>query len=302
MQKKILASLMYTFLFITCVLVITIFEINDWIIGGPIGGLFAGVVLPVLLSSFTDFFDNTNWKTSQRKLKRGNFLKDNDTVRISFAYLFRIKIDGKYFLVQNSRGTKKYQPVGGVYKLHDEEAKYLKENFAAEDDDKIPVDESSKLDYRLLLKNKYLRKFTRRFNRTTSRESLSNLEREFREELFETQILDQSEFGILKYNYCGRHFTDLSFSDHFQCYELLMADIIDVRLTNKQEDLFRNLNKESEKYYFATTSEIKSLGVNDKYLHESISSHTKKILIENASSLSKNKRNYKNYEVEICFN
>lgn len=40
-------------------------------------------------------------------------------VRFSLAYLFRIKIDGKYLLVKNSKIANQYQPIGGVYKKFD---------------------------------------------------------------------------------------------------------------------------------------------------------------------------------------
>ena len=66
-------------------------------------------------------------------------------VRISFAYLFRIKIDGKYLLVRNTRGTEKFQPVGGVYKLFENEKIELKNLYQVMDDDKISIDESSRL-------------------------------------------------------------------------------------------------------------------------------------------------------------
>lgn len=87
------------------------------------GEAFAGALFATFIGwvgrAFQDLSDTTDWKTSQRKLKRGGFIKDDTLIRISFAYLYRIKVGDKYMLVQNSRNTKKYQPVGGVYKLLD---------------------------------------------------------------------------------------------------------------------------------------------------------------------------------------
>ena len=80
-------------------------------------------------SAFQDLSDTTDWKTSQRRLKRGEFIQDDDIIRISFAYLYWIKIGNKYLLVQNTRNTGKYQPVGGVYKLQGEEKTVLQINF-----------------------------------------------------------------------------------------------------------------------------------------------------------------------------
>ena len=216
------------------------------------------------------------------------FIDKNTEVRISFAYLFRIKICGKYFLVKNDRGTGKYQPVGGVYKVYSEEANYLRQNFFAEDDNKIPVDESSKGDYRLRFKNRYLRRFVRRFDETSNREMLNNLTREFKEEIFNTRILEQESFGTLTYTYYGRHMTDFRYGEHFQCYEILLADVVETELTEEQEQQFITLMREvSDKYIFASDEEIKSLGVKagSNELAEKIGDHTKKILMENANCL-----------------
>lgn len=290
MRKKILKSLVLFALTAVAITLIVVFEIKNLPVGGSIGGLIAGLSIPSLGASFVDFGDNTNWKTSQRKLQRGKIINKDTVVRISFAYLFRIKVDGKYLLVKNSRGTGKFQPVGGVYKFKDEEARYLRQEFSSEDDDKIPVDESSKGDYRLQFKNQHLRKFVRRFNRTKNRENIENLSREFKEELFGVGMLKQDSFGPLTYTYCGRHMTELKYGEHFQCYELLLADVVHVELTMEQEQKFRELmGRVSEKYTFASDEEIKSLGVKvgSSDLIEKISDHTKKILIENTNELTK---------------
>lgn len=254
-----------------------------------LGSLFAGISIPYLIPSIIDLTDNESWKSSQRNLKRAGILQKNTLIRISFAYLFRIKVDGKYFLVQNNR-TKKYQPVGGAYKFFNEEIEYLKDSFSVENDNRIPVDKITKRDYRLLVKNKYLRKFVKRFNKTHYRENISNLSREFIEEVFSTGILDKSEFGMLTYKYCGRHMTNVEYSSIFKNYELLLADIIEVKLSETQEQLFKNLmENDCEKYLFATSDEIKSLGVSftTNNLSDNIANHTPKILNENTDKLMK---------------
>lgn len=276
------------FFSIICVASIIYFEINEISIGVILATLVTGVILPYLIPSFVGLSDNENWKFSQRKLKKAGFLKKETLIRISFAYLFRIKIDGKYFLVQNSR-TKKYQPVGGAYKFYDEEAYYLADNIPSENDDRIPVDKTTKQDYRLLVKNKDLRRFVRRFNRTHHRENVMDLSREFIEEIFTTNILDRNTFGNLSYKYSGRHMTNIAYGNVFKHYELLLADIIEVRLTQKQEDLFRCLmKKDCKEYRFAQASEIKANGVSGygtNNLTDDIANHTIKILSENTDNL-----------------
>lgn len=247
--------------FIICVGSVIYFEINAISIGSTLGCLFVGSLFPYLFPSILDLSDNKNWKSSQRKLKRAGLLQNDTFIRISFAYLFRIKIDGRYFLVQNTR-TKKYQPVGGAYKFYEEEANYLADNITTESDNRIPVNKTTKQDYRLLVKSKDLRRFVRRFDKTFYRENITDLSREFVEELFKTNILDQSTFGDLSYKYCGRHMTNVEYGNVFNHYELLLADIIEVQLTTEQEELFRKLmEKDCSKYRFAKADEIKSYGV-----------------------------------------
>jgi hypothetical protein len=243
----------------------------------------------------TELFDHTKkifgesaWERSQRKLMRAGKLQKDTTIRISFAYLFRVKVDSKYFLVANSR-TSKYQPVGGAYKFDKKEAIYLSKNIPAENDDCIPVNKVTRMDYRLLIENKNLKIFLKRFDKTKNRESIDNLSREFIEEIFESGILKKEKFGALSYRYCGRHITEISKSP-FNHYEILLADIVEVDLTEKQEELFRDIMGEnSDLYIFATPKEIISLGMNvgTQELKDNIANHTYKILTENDDELIK---------------
>lgn len=285
---------------LTCLVVAIFCEIKVIPVGPMLGSLIAGALIQPLCNSIIDLTDNENWKASQRKLKRAGILQKDTVIRISFAYLFRIKVDGKYFLVRNSR-SRKYQPVGGAYKFDKEEANYLRDNIPVESDNRIPVDQITKRDYRLFVKNKLLRKFVRRFNKTPYRENITNLSREFSEEIFSTGILDKTTFGNLIYNYCGRHMTNVEFGNVFNIHELLLADIVEVQLSEKQEDLFRELmKKDCDMYHFADSSEIETYGV--KYgtndLSENIANHTFKILSTTDNLTMKNKHKEK---IEIEF-
>ena len=53
-------------------------------------------------------------------------------IRLSFSYLFKIQIDGKYLLIKGNRLKNQYQPVGGVYKYYPEailQEKQLRDNI-----------------------------------------------------------------------------------------------------------------------------------------------------------------------------
>jgi len=282
---KIAKVIVLTILSLLALGTILLFEINAWPAGSSIAGIILGFSLPGLINSIQDLFDTTNWKVSQRKLKRGSFIKDSTIIRISFAYLYRIKIGNKYLLVKNERGTGKYQPVGGVYKLLGTEKMELRNRYQVKDDNKIPIDKSSRNDYRLRMENKYLRKFVRRFDRKAEREQIYDLGREFREELMEKGIVNWDQ---ISYRFCGRHMTEIHFSDHFQCYELLLADVVELLPTPEQEaDLARLVTQQSDIYRFATAEEINALGIDTERgdLRETIADHATKIIQENEGQL-----------------
>lgn len=277
-------------------------QIIDQIIN-PIIGPIIGIALTQFYHALQDLRDTTGWKSSQRKLQRGGFLSRNSIVRISFAYLYRIKIGRNYFLIKNNRGTGKYQPIGGVYKFYKEEKITLRNKFNAIDDNKISIDESSRNDYRLRLQNKYLRKFIKHFDKTTHRENISNLSRELKEEVINRfNPIEATHWKKIKYRFCGRHITDIKFSDHFQMYEILLADIVELILSPEQEDALKKLAIEhSDIYCLEQAEKIYSLGIDTttQKLTEYIADHTKKILEEEQDKLVSIK-NYKGeYTISI---
>lgn len=277
-----------------------LFESMDCALATVIVGGIIALCLEKAAHAAVDLSDTTDWKASQTKLKRGGFIKDNTIIRISFGYLYRIKVGSKYLLVRNARNTGKFQPVGGVYKYSDNERVVLKNNFNVMDDDKIPIDDSSRDDYRLRMENRFLRRFVRRFeSNKAERERVDNVGREFREELVDSGILNWSH---IKYRYCGRDVTTLDFNDHFQTYELLLSDVVELIPTTAQENDLKELMKsQSDKYRFATAEKITCLGmdVGAGQLHEWIGDHSRKILQENEGSLMRPYGYGAEFEVDI---
>ncbi len=285
MNRKI--GLLFFWIVLTALagLGIWVFDKNDCGILEAVMGALIALFIEKVWRASEDISDTTNWKTSLRQLLRGGAIKKETLVRISFAYLYRIKVGSEYLLVKNARGTGKYQPIGGVYKLTGDERIELNNRYHVIDDDKVPIDESSRDDYRLQMPSRYLKKFMNRFDsRKASRERIDDVSREFKEEI--GNVLGWSE---IRYRYCGRHITDLKFGDHFHCYELLLADIIELLPTETQRVDLENIHRqESDKYRFATAEEIKRLGIipgTDKMV-ECIADHSVKILQENEQYLA----------------
>lgn len=297
--KKYLKCIIISLITIFC-FVIIVFAEHKKIIGlAGIAGVFAGFLVEKALKCMQDCTDITGWQQSLRYRLRKGDLKKQELIRISFAYLFRIRIGNKYLLVRNTRGTQKFQPVGGAYKFTETEKHYLEDKFYINCDSGIKIDNISKNDYRLKIRAQDLKKFVRRFNKTNHRETLQDLSREFREELISTGILN---FSKIEYKYCGRHFTEIEFSKYFRCYELLMADIVELILDSEQEETLNELlNLNSDKYIFADSNEINSCGVESgtNELLEDIADHSYKILQETGPNLLHDKHYAKTYEVDI---
>ncbi len=281
-------------------IIIVLSDKYDCSLGSAIAGALIAIFFEKAGKAAEDIRDTNNWKKSQTKLKRGGFINDDTVIRISFAYLYRIKIENKYLLVHNLRNTGKYQPVGGVYKFQEKEKQKLKNLYHVMDDDKILIDESSRNDYRLRMENRYLRKFVDRFNdKKAARERVDNVGREFKEELLKTGILNWDK---ISYRYCGRHMTELRFEEHFQIYEMMLFDIVELLPTRDQEkDLKYLMSRENDQYRFVTTDQINYLGIDlsTGKLNEWIGDHSKLTIQENESNLMKEPGVGNIYEVDL---
>lgn len=303
MKKKIIFLLIYAIATVAIFSFLIYFECLDIAWACAVMGFILPILGNKVIDTFNSILDVQDWQSSLRKQIKAGLIKKTDMIRISFAYLFRIKIKDRYLLVLNHRKFGKYQPVGGVYKCKDEEKLYLKgKNFSACDDNCIPVDKSSKNDYRMRLPAQKLRAFVRRFNKTDQREVISDISREFYEELIVSNILDAQIFRKIKYRVCGRHFNPVSYSKHFKCYELIMADIVEFLPTEEQENLLvQMLDNASIDYVWATEEEILSCGVDNSKAEyvETITEHSYKILDTITQNLVFIKETDEVYDVDV---
>ena len=71
-----------------------------------------------LIVAFITFLAATIYHNRLRiKIFSQSIMRWNKNIRLSCAYLFRIKYNGKYLLVKGNR-IDQYQPIGGVYKYY----------------------------------------------------------------------------------------------------------------------------------------------------------------------------------------
>lgn len=212
-----------------------------------------------LVFSITQYFleDNTSHRDFYLSLITKTIFRKKD-IRFSISYLFKIKVGQEYLLVKGNRIKGQYQPVGGVYKFHPGINNRFKE-WKVKDDDNFAIDELSKNDLRVRVEGKYVMKFLNWFKSNTYREV--SAEREFLEELIDTGLIPLNEFYKIQYQFSERIQTPLREEKRFNCYQILIADIFEIILTNKQEAILQNLkDQKNSSYIWVKEDEIKKLG------------------------------------------
>ena len=199
------------------------------------------------------------------------------TIRLSISYLFRIKLDDKYLLIQSARFPDQFNPVGGVFKRLPSSQKFFTA-INAKPDDKILEDEVSHGDLRFRIEGKYIPHFLNWFDKAIDRE-LSPW-REFYEELVEPNILSKENFPYIFYNYVSRHQLGISYNDFFDCHVLLIAEIFELVPTEAQKKELLSLSQRNDnRYIWADAQMIRRRGVPDQKPREfNISDHSAWIL------------------------
>lgn len=235
----------------------------EWILDNILGEVVSFIVGGILAWCFVN---RTRIRTSMKAL-----IYKNTDFRVSIAYLFRIKIDNKYLLIKGNR-IEQYQPVGGVYKYHrsfDELFNSL--GLRHENDESF----FEKNDLRVYVKGSSLNKLIDWFETGKNREC--TVEREFVEELIDSNILDEDVMKSLDFEFIRRVDTGIHYSPHFNCKEVLIFDIYDVILKNEVEETFKSCMEKNTYIVLATFDEIERECINRDGKSCKIGAHTKYI-------------------------
>lgn len=167
-----------------------------------------------------------------------------EQVRFSIAYLFRIKIDGKYLLVKNEKIADQYQPVGGVYRKFDsfvDIANKLKVTDEKKENFRVPND------LRVYVQSKNVIKFLEWFKTRRNREV--NVVREFIEEIIDKNILEIQNLRDIEFEFIRTYDSGLLYAEQFSSYEILLHDIFEVRLKpDDVEKLKQYIDSSSDNY------------------------------------------------------
>ena len=116
-------------------------------------------------------------------------------------------------------------------------------------------------------------------------------------------ILPADKFKQLRYEYVGRYYNGVKFTQHFGCYELLLGDVVSLLLTPEQEVELQELllNNKNDNVAFFTDKQIEKLGVDidQGNLGEIIADHSLNVLESSANQLEGGLKKVKIYSVDL---
>ena len=211
----------------------------------------ASGVFGLMVSSIYEFVDTHDqglktWFDTQIRYREKN-------IRLSFSYLFRIEVDGKYLLVRGHRMNNQFQPIGGVYKVYDEGKSFLNQIRAIADTSMGNFDETD--DLRMQIKGKDYFKFWDWFGSMRNRDTMQH---EIEEELIDTQILPAEAFQKLKYRKVWTHNVGVTYSQPLRIHEVVYADIFEIKLTDGQKQIIRDaVRQNATQICLATIDEMR---------------------------------------------
>ncbi len=203
------------------------------------------------------------------------FLLRETDVRLSIAYLFRIKINNQYLLVK-SRTRNYFQPVGGAFKTLPGSEKIFKK-LKVKPDRLIETEHGiAKGDLRVNLKGINVIEFLEWFKSKEDRET--SPWREFTEELVSTGILPAHQFRYIDYKFEGTVQSPIITLDSGG-KGMFLFEIYDLVVNDEQKPVLEELLKKgnTDKYIWVDDYLIQRLGHDErkkKQIHE-IAPHTK---------------------------
>lgn len=240
---------------------------------------------PFIVKGGTIAWENRNHLSTFFKTKYGSY--KNKDIRFSISYLFKIQIPNtnKYLLVLNRRIENQLQPVGGVYKRYGDDSLFNKWGYKPDNKrNGLDTDETSASDLRFMAKGKFVIEIMNWFESREEREIDPN--REFREELLETTILDSEIFRNIKYKHIRRYSETLAWSKFFKCHEVLIYDVFEFIPDEMQKQSLIKLSEEkldlNRGFAVVECDDIEQLRFMDKGKQIArIGEHTKLIINKN---------------------
>ena len=258
---------------------LSIITIQDFVVKIIFGLI--GLLIPFEKSAIEKLSETSLWETRLAYLRRKGELKREDRIRISFASVLLIQIDGRYLLVKNPNGFQLYENPSRTYRLTNEELTELEIKYNVVEDSFIKKNYN---DYRLLVPVKNIKSFYKYFCL-----HINPYEYDYSpmlDEVISLIGLNNSLFKESKIMFKHRIVNNIQYSRFTGYYELNVIDVCVFSPTKEQLDILRTLSSTSNPCYeLATLEEIKHNGVNAEKgdLHAEIAHYVYDVIDENCS-------------------
>ena len=164
-------------------------------------------------------------------------------IRISVAYLVRVRVDDHYLLVRGHRIPTQFQPIGGVYKVRSDVLKQLQEEYRITPDTRFVGDAENAGDLRMMLPGSSVAAFLKWMGRRQEFETAPW--REFYEELIKPGHLDAEAFATPHFEFVKTYATPLHFDQYSGHHQLLIYDVFDLLPTHQQTAELRELREQT---------------------------------------------------------
>ena len=264
MKRKFIRKIMVTIIIIIIVTAIALISKQNWV------SIFYTTILGLFPSEIKNLFKHCT----------------NKRVRLSYSYLFCIESNGRYLLVMDAQGRNQYQPVGGVYK-YDSQKVDLSALCDGVYDNVFNINDNLIDDLRITISAKRFKAFEAWFKSAENRENITNLSREFNEELLTSGILAKNLFKNIHYNYLGSH-TEISYNETLNMKQIRHFDIVSLKPDKQQQKhLARMISKRSDKFIFVTKDDIEKGFAEYLGIRYTIAKHSRLIIVGGSISLKK---------------
>jgi hypothetical protein len=238
-----------------------------------------GFLLPIEKGAYEKLKDSSPWETYLNYLIKKEKLSSESKIRISYAAVVVVELNGKYLLLQNSKGIELFHFPSWTYGISEEESKRIEIKFGALKDSFIKKDYN---DYRFLVPVKNLKKFYEDFCEKVNPYNYSCAA--IIEDFTKKCLLDTTVFSNTKSLFKWRKIEKIKYSRYTRNYEMNIRDIYVLCLNEEERnELQKTQNVTSSTFKWATQKEIEANGINEECnkLYADIAPFTYEIMTEN---------------------
>ena len=216
-----------------------------------------GFQLPLEKCCFDNVKDKQPWERTLRQALKNEKVGKDAKIRISYAAVLVIDVNGHYVLTKNPHGLETYALPARTYRLTPHKKSELEKEFHI---GMCTFAERDYDDYRLFIKAKYVKKFYKKFAHDVN--PLTYDYSKIMTDVLRKLNIDPSDFGDFKLEFEKRIIRPITYSRKVGAFEMFVVDKIRFEPTEKQlSDLAKLKSSSFSEVRFCDMNCIKNEGV-----------------------------------------